>query len=137
MSHAMLLQDWLTLNGPAAATVIQNESHWAKVEGYQDACFYLELGGSSAAAAGTFLVQTSPTKDANFFDAFASGSSPGSIASFSIAANASGVQSLKVSRWATETVQPLSRFLRWKMVFGASGGSLTFRLWVTLNQAGY
>jgi hypothetical protein len=138
MSHAMMLQDWLTLSAPTSGVVIQNESHWAKSEGYQDACFYCELTNASAATTATLYVQTSPSKDANFFDASGNASPIGSIAAIPLGNSTLGVQPLKISRWATEANQPLAKFLRWKMVFAAAGPyTLTFRLWVTLNQAGY
>ncbi len=138
MSHALMIQDWTTITGPNSGTIIQNEAAWPRCEGYQDACFYLEVSNATASA-GNLYVQTSPTKDAAFFDAFASGSAPGSIATFALTNTGLGLQTLKISRWATETVQPLGRFLRWKIVFAGAGGpfSVSFRLWVTLNQAGY
>ena len=95
MSHAMMIQDWQTLSAPSSATIIQNEEAWKRCEGYQDACFYLEVANASAATTGNLYVQTSPTKDANFFDAFASGSTPGSIANFTLGSGALGVQTLK------------------------------------------
>jgi hypothetical protein len=144
MSHALMIQDWLTLTAPTAATtIIQNESSWLNVAGYADACFYLEVSQMTPATLGNALyLQTSPTKDASFFDGFVSGSAPGYLAKFDLqtAAGALGVQGLKIARWADASpIQTMARFLRWKVVLvaNASAVTMTFRIWATMNQAGY
>jgi hypothetical protein len=130
-----MLQDWVTISSPAAGgTVVQNEAGWLDVSGYQDACFYLQIGGCAANA--TFNIQTSPTKDDVFFAAAGSGAVT-AIAQFALTSASVGVQTLKISHWATETNQPLAKYLRWQVVFSAAVNTLSFRVWVTLNQAGY
>ena len=144
MPHAVLIQDFTTITGQQNGVVIQNEGGWVETSGYQDAAFYLEISNctsTGAAATVNLYVQTSPTKDAAFFDASGNASNPGSIANFQFTTGGAGtgVQAIKISRWATEANQPLGKYLRWKIVFPATSANytITFRLWATLNQAGY
>ncbi|HVX95516.1 MAG TPA: hypothetical protein VHK47_11445 [Polyangia bacterium] len=137
MSQSMMLCNWTTVQGDGN-TVIQNEADWLDTSGYQDACFYLQIGGINTGAGTTVLdLQCAPTKDDVFFTAKA-GSTP-AIARFSLTSSTTlGVQTLVISRWATEANQPLSKYLRWSIAFPASQQTtVTFRIWVTLNQAGY
>jgi hypothetical protein len=143
MSHALMIQDWLSVSAPpsAATTIVQNESSWLHVPGYADACFYIEISQFAPNPLGNFIyIQTSPTKDSNFFDAVASGSQPGYVARVDLNAASVGVQPLKIARWAdAAAIQTLARFLRWKIVVisNATAFSMTFRIWATMNQAGY
>jgi hypothetical protein len=135
MADAIMLQDWVSISCPAAGgTVVQNESGWLDVSAFQDACFYVQIGGVVANA--TLNIQTSPTKDDAFFGVNA-GCGTNAIASFALTNASVGVQTLKISRWATETNQPLAKYLRWQIVFTAAVNTISFRIWVTLNQAGY
>jgi hypothetical protein len=134
MSHSMMLADWITIQaGSGGQTVIQNEAGWLDVSGYQDLVVYLQV--STAAGTTTLDVQTSPTRDEIFFTAKGSGGTP-AIARFVLTSTTTGVQTLVISRWATDNNQPLAKYLRWQVALGATA-SATFRIWVTLNQAGY
>jgi hypothetical protein len=144
MSHALMIQDWLSVSAPASAatTIIQDEASWHHVAGYADACFYIEISQFvPTGVAGDFLyIQTSPTKDSNFFDAVASGSQPGYLARVDLSTASVGVQPLKIARWAdAAAIQTLAKFIRWKIVVvsNATAFSMTFRIWATMNQAGY
>ncbi len=112
------------------------------VPGYADACFYIEISQyAPAGVVGDFLyIQTSPTKDAAFFDG-STGATPGYLARVDFSASpAVGVQVLKIARWADGTaLQTLAKFLRWKLVVvsNVTAFSMTFRIWATMNQAGY
>ena len=141
MSNAVMLQDWITITGGGTASpnnvIIQNEANWLDVSGYQDVCVYFQLGANSNASATVVSIQTSPTKDEAFFAAKIG--STAALATFSTTSGTTpGVQTLVASRWATEANQPLSKYLRWLATFPTgSAATLTFRIWLTLNQAGY
>jgi hypothetical protein len=144
MSHVLMIQDWLTVSAPASAatTIIQNESSWLHVPGYADGCFYIEISqfAPTAVSGNNLYIQTSPTKDSAFFDGVITGSQPGYLVRADLSTAAVGMQPLKIARWADASpVQVLAKFLRWKLVVvsNVTAFSMTFRIWATMNQAGY
>jgi hypothetical protein len=144
MGHSMLLQDWITTQGNNNS-VIQAESDYLEIPGFQDGAFYIEIaqmtGVAAGAAAMNIYVQTSPTKDDVFFGAMPSGGSAYVVnfaSPYAAAPTPLGVQPVVYSRWASvTTTQALARFLRWKIVFGNVAQSITFRMWINFNQAGW
>jgi hypothetical protein len=129
MAHAICLQDWTTVNVTTSSNSVQNEDHYVDVSAYQDVALYVEI--ASITAGLTLQLQTSPTKDETFFTA--STNSNGYLAQYT---SGGGLQTVSVQRWASFTNMPLARFLRWKVLGGGTGGAVTFRIWLSLNQAG-
>jgi hypothetical protein len=139
MAHSACLQDWITITGNTSTTVIQAEADWLQIPSFQDIIFYTEVSSVTNANTTTLSVQTSPTKDDVFFNAGVGGAGNAYVASYSLSsATSAGVQSLQVVRWATTTTQAPSKFLRWKLAFPVAGPTtITFRIWLSLNQAGW
>jgi hypothetical protein len=135
MTRSVLLQDYLSVNGNGNV-IIQNETDWIDVGGFQDACFYFDLVGFTGASGTTNVsIQTAPTKEELFFAASASVAAAIANYQFTGPSPTTGVQPLQVSRWATEVNQPLSRWLRWHILLPGVATSLCFRIWVSLNAA--
>jgi hypothetical protein len=140
MGHSMMLQDWTTAQG-TSSTVIQNASDYLDVSGYQDVAVYLEISQMQnvgfGGAAMNLSLETSPTKDEVLFNSNAPSGNPYLINYNFTVVPALGVQSIQYSLWATATDKVLARYLRWKVAFGTGAQSITFRVWLNLNQAGW
>lgn len=139
MAHTVCVQDWITISGDAGQRITQAESDWIQVPSFQDVVAYCEISSLSSGGGATLDLQTSPTKDESFFGAAISGGSP-YLVSFplSITSFTSGVQNLQVVHWASATNQPLARFVRWRLICASTAPTtVTFRLYLSLNQAGW
>lgn len=137
MAHAICLQDWITVSGNNSGTLVQPESDYLRLPNFQDVVVYAEVSSITNAGTTTLDIQSSPTCDEAFFAA--SLSSNPYLLRFSLTSASSGVQTLKVSRWASATDQLLAEYVRWKLSFPGTGGptNITFRIWLSLNQSGW
>ena len=133
MAYAVCLQDWITVNGNTN-TVTQPECDWLDIQGFQDIALYLELGNVTVNATD-LRVQASPTKDESFFGASLAGLPY--LYQWALAAGTQGVQAVQVLRWATAANQLPARYVRWQLSAMPATSSVSFRIWLSLNQAGW
>ena len=138
MAHGFMLQDWLTLTGVNSQVIVQPEADYAQLPGFQDVACYLEVSNLSNTNVTNIDLQTSPTKDEVLFGASQT-ANPYLVRYGLSSASAAGVQLIKVARWASAADQLLAEFIRWKVTFPSTAGptTLTFRIWLSLNQAGW
>lgn len=115
MSHAFMLQDWITLRGEDVI-ITQEADEWKDMGGYVDVVFYVEVREFSGTP--TMRLQTSPNQDDEFFNHMAA-----------LSLSASGLTQV-INRFATASV-PLRRWVRWR-VSGQIGvpWAVTFRVWM-------
>lgn len=128
--YALLLQDWVTLQGTAAVTSLtQSELSWLDMSAFLDLVTWLEV--TEITTPGTFYcaVQTSPTKDEALFTAM------NDVVTVAATPMAVGVQ---VGVYLRDTALcPLSHWLRWQILNpGGLVWNMTFRIWVAANQPG-
>jgi hypothetical protein len=115
-------------------SVTQAESDWLDIQGFQDIAFYVEIGNNTVASTN-LDIQTSPTKDEVFFGASISGNAY--LQRFTLGAGTTGVQGVAVVRWSTATNQIPARYVRWRLTSMPSSSAISFRIWLSLNQAGW
>ena len=135
MGDALCLQPWISVSGNSN-TVVQDEADWVEIVGHQDVAIYAEVAFVPSQAAVTNLeIQTAPAKDDALFGA--SISAVDYMASYGFSTSPPlGVQAITIVRWATVALPgPPSRWLRWRVIFGAADTTITFRLWLNLNRA--
>jgi hypothetical protein len=136
MAHPLCLQRWISLGGSNNRILAQDPSGWLDVSGYKDLVLYTEVAFVTDQAATTRLqIQTAPRPEGVLF---AGGVTNAFIAEYAFSTSPGlGMQALKVLRWADGalTGAPLSRFLRWRVVFPAAETTINFRIWLNLNQA--
>lgn len=123
---AHLLQDYLTLRGTTATTVVrQTESDWLTLEGVRDMTAWIHVSQANTEAAFRIDLETSPTADENLFQAVTQ-TSVGTGGVFVAVSRA---------RQVTGALVPLARFLRWSVVTQtpSANWALTFRVFVCLN----
>lgn len=120
MCHAILLQDWLTVQGNLRTTIIpQQEASYADLIDYKDVAIYVHAADFTNTP--LLEIQTSPTREEAFFR---------TIASFSI--TTVGLQAIAVVRHATASI-PLTRWVRWRLNGALDIYRLTFRIWLAGN----
>jgi hypothetical protein len=129
-----MLQDWVTVSGPTSGNVTQPEAEWVDISDFQDIAFFVEIGGNSASA--NLNIQTSPTKDEVFFGAKLASAGNAYLVQFPM--GSTGVQLIQVVRWSntSNNNQLPARYVRWQIAFSAAV-SVSFRVWLALNQAGW
>jgi len=122
MAGAILAQDWNTVRGSVAGTVVtMQESDYVDLMPFQDVVAFLEV--SEIFNGINIRFETSPTKDDNLFQ----------LIDASVAFAPTVGVATKVMRYSAVAV-PLARFFRWKFSGGATGAwSCTFRLWLSPN----
>lgn len=119
MPAAMLLQDWITIQGNSSSdAVIQSADGWRDLQPITDVVFFLERKDYSGSGL-TLHYQTSPTSDDSLFQDMAT-----------VAIAATGLTQTIV-RFADASV-PLARWVRWK-VDASAAWRLTFRIWMTVR----
>lgn len=122
MTHPIMLQDWMTVRGNAAATVVlQQEDCYADLIGYQDIGIYLDVSDFSGSARIEF--QTSPTKEEALML---------TMTGAAIVPAATGLQTPVYVTYASASL-PLTRFVRWRASGTSAGWSATFRAWLVGN----
>lgn len=122
---AILLQDWLTLNGPAGGTIIQGATDWLDVGGFQDLVFWLDC--RKVTASPTVSYQTSPREENAFFASM--------VAAVDMSAAASGGTVVATPVLAATALVPPARWARWSIT-ASSAWSVTFRIYVSGNWVG-
>lgn len=123
MPHSILLQDWTTVRGNAAATVVvQQEDAYADLQGYRDVAVYPEV--SDFGGGVQLQVQTSPTNDNAFFV---------TMTRTTFVITATGPQAPGINRYSEAT--PLTRFVRWRLSGTGAGWTVTMRIWLIGNPA--
>lgn len=139
MAYSVCMQDWISItnSNTGAQNLTQAEADWLDISDYQDIEIFLDVNANTAANAVTLVLQTSPTKEEVFFGA--SQSAHKYLASFTIGTSSSAVgQQVQAVRWALGADQLPARYLRWQLQFpSTSTGTVTFRIWLVLNQAGW
>jgi hypothetical protein len=130
MAHALCMQDW-TVVGGNASTVLQDECDWVDLLGYQDAAIYLDVASvTDMSVQPTIMIQTSPARDEVIFGANILVRYPFSVGS------TLGIQPIEVVRFSDSA--PLARYVRWSVNFLLAGPcAITFRIWLSLKQAGW
>jgi hypothetical protein len=134
--QCFLMQDWITVRGPATAgtSVTQEETDWLDLTPYQDIVVWLavsELTQPKAAGTLNFDIQTSPCRDEAYFLSMISASPNNGI-------NLSGAVSPSVTVLLKDNaLTPLSRWLRWQVNVGSQTPTqvwdATFRIWIAAN----
>lgn len=123
MAAVFLLQDWLSLSGPASGEIVQSEPGWLDLAGFTHVAFYLTVKAVSAANL-SLEYQSAPSKSADLFAA---------MASWTLTTTARRVTIVRCST-ATE---PLARWVRWRLNdTGGSAWSVTFRIYAAAVATG-
>jgi len=120
------LQDYITIRvDSTVASVIQNETGWLDLAGFQDLVAFLEVKEFSGATTINISYETSPSKDEDLFTNMATA-----------VTLVTGVTATKMLK-ASATV-PLARWVRWKLAATTISGSWDayFRVWLACNRAG-
>lgn len=135
MAIPVCLQDWITLTG-SGSTLIQPASQWVEIPAGKDAAVYTEISGVTNASNTNLYVQTAPTRDENFYAALETGGSA-YVAIYTVNSGSGlGPQQIQTDFWQLSPYfQRLARFARWKIVFPSGATNITFRIWLSLNQA--
>jgi hypothetical protein len=121
MGAAVVLQDWITIQGLATTDiVIQSPDHWVDASQWSDAIFYTEVRDYAGSA--RLFLQTSPTADETLFE---------DMASISVAATGT---TTSIIRFASASV-PLSRYVRWKADATAANWRVVFRITAAFKNA--
>lgn len=125
-----LLENWNTLRGTSATSIIQSEPRWLDLAAYREMVVWLDVREFTSAANVAIALQTAPAKEESLFATSVSFTGAGSLVT--------GVTTALV---APETIVspnvPLSRWLRWKTSFSGAGTSdVTFRIWIAANKPG-
>jgi hypothetical protein len=124
--YCYLLQDWITLRGTSAITVLtQPEAQWFDASLFQDAVAWVDVEKTTfSSGAPTLAFQTAATKDDVFFVNMGS-------QSFS----APGKSVIVMLKETAPT--PLSQWLRWQLqVSSGATWDITFRVFCALNAVG-
>lgn len=128
--HSFILQDWLSVEGPAATTFTQDESFWLDLSPFQDVVFYVDVRESSGAGGltPTIAFETSVAKEDALFQSLTA-----APATMTPSNTPQIVPALLLS-----AAVPLARYVRWKITGpgGASGWDATFRVLVVANSPG-
>ena len=130
MAHAICLQPWINLGGNGQ-TIVQANDGWLDLAGYKAAAAYVEVADvPSQAVVTTIQLRTAPLMDQSMM-----GDATALAAAYSFSTTPSlGVQPIKVLRWRDTT---LARYLHWTVIFGAAATQISFRIWLSLNAAGW
>jgi hypothetical protein len=125
--YSYLLQDWITLQGASAITVLgPGENDWLDLSGFQDIVAWLEVKEVSPTS-GVLAVayQTSPTKDdALFFN-------------MTTAISVTGPGLTTTVMLKDTALVPLARWLRWQVqLSSAASWNVTFRILCAVNAIG-
>ncbi len=124
--QSILLQDWVTLNGPSGGTIIQGESSWLDVGMFQDLVFWLDCR-KTVASPLNLSYQTSPRKEDALFASM--------VAAVDMSAAASGGVVVATPVLAASALVPPGRWARWSIT-AAAAWSATFRIYVSGNWVG-
>lgn len=120
MADSLLLQDWTTINGNVAGTIVkQSEDCYADLLGCRNLTIFME----TAELIDTININfdTAPTKDESLF------------ANVAVWRPSIGVTATSVL-YATATV-PIARYLRWRFATGATTAwACTFRVWLSVTR---
>ena len=123
MSHAFLLQNWITLQGVASDVTLQSESDWLDLSEYTDVVFYTTI----KSYVGTLLqlsYDTSPSADSDCF-ANMTRVIPLVAATAPVVTPILSGSSISLARW-----------VRWRLNTSSTAWSVTMRIWVTAKPAG-
>jgi hypothetical protein len=117
--------------------IIQDEREWIEIPQFMDAGVFLEVSNKPSSGSIDVDFQSSPTRDEAFFGAKISGGAY--VARYTINSSTTvGVQAITLVRWASVAAnQPLGQFGRFKLTFNTAANSLSFRIMLLLNQAGW
>lgn len=122
--HTLIVEDWITVSGPASGTIAQDELRWLDLEPFQDAVFYIECREAAGATTATIALQTAPAKDDSLFQQIAS-----------TQFTASGTPTLLPVLLASAST-PLARYVRWQITNSVNAWDATFRILVAANSPG-
>lgn len=129
--HTFVLTDWTTVRGgTGGATITQSESEWLDLTQYEDVIFWIDVR-EVAGPPVTLNIQTSPTKDDNFFNAANIYQNTGLAAGTFTAASTPTTKVLMSS-----ATIPLARYVRWQLTSGSATFDATFRIMVSANAPG-
>jgi len=123
--HTFVLTDWITVRG-SANTVTQSESEWLDLTQYEDVMFWIDVREVTGTV--TLNLQTSPTKDENFFQA------ANIYQNAALAAGTLTPANTKVLMSAASI--PLARYVRWQLTSASAPFDATFRIMVSANAPG-
>lgn len=119
---ALLLQDWVTLQGHDGVTSIEQSAHtYVDIGTHEDLVFYIDVKDITGSV--SISLQTSPTLQSSTF--------VNMIAPVAIAV---GLQTAR-AMFATAAVPP-ARYVRWAASVPGSAWSATFRIWMTAYDFG-
>ncbi len=121
--YSFVLQDWLTISGPDANTIIQTERDWLDMSPYQDVVSWVDVKEVGATAVN-LLLETAPSKDESLFQAMG-------------AATPMTVGLTIVQLLMGSATVPIAQYLRWKIgPASAAAWEVTFRILVAANAPG-
>ena len=115
-----LLQDWITIEGPATDTIAQSGPKWLNLEGYRDAIFWLEVGSQTTLNTELYMnYETAPLNDPTLFTPM--------VAEFLMATSATPlVTTVLLSQ---NPSCPVAGLVRWRIRQNAAGTwRITFRI---------
>jgi hypothetical protein len=137
MGHSICLQPWTTVSG-TSNTVVQDEALWVDVGAAKDVAIYLEVSFATTTFHTTIQVQTSPTRDENYFFGNPNPLSGAPyLMQFDSFGATLGLQNIAVIRFASASLtSPMSKYLRWSVTFGGANDEISFRIWLNVNAGG-
>ncbi len=118
--NTLILQDWTTIRGSGATSIVQSAQDWLDMSLYQDAVMWLNV--TEVTGTVTITYETSPTGDDSLFQACVTG-----------IALATGTTPVVTPVFMLSAQAPIARFLRWRLTGSSSPWDATFRVLVAAN----
>lgn len=115
-----VLQDWVTIEGPATDSITQSAPKWLNLEGYRDAIFWLEVTGKTTLSTELYMnYETAPANEPTLFTPM--------VTEFLMATSSAPVVT-KVLLSQNPTC-PVAGLVRWRIRQNAGGAwRVTFRI---------
>lgn len=138
--YAFVLQDWVSIAGVGAKSVIQTEPDWLDMTPFQDLVAWVDVRDATAGV--TLFLETSPSRDDNLFVSMNTGgyqTAPArEEALFQTMASTVNINQATpfapVNVFLANANIPVSHWTRWMLSGPASTWDLTFRIMMAGNS---
>lgn len=126
--YGYVLQDWVSVRGTGATTIIQNESDWMGFSSFQDIVFWVDVRQFTGTL--TILLQTAPSKDESLFQTLSN-----CTVTVAVATPITISGALPKTILASNPGVPLSTWVRWVLSSSVGGAyDCTFRILASANR---
>jgi hypothetical protein len=125
----MLLQDWITIEGPPSDSLVQSATSWVNLEGYRDAIFFLEVGSLTTLNTELYMnYETAPANEPTLFTPM--------VSEFLMTVSTTPV--ITTVLLSQNPTCPVAGLVRWRIRQNAAGTwRVTFRINYLGKRKGY